>query len=125
MEEDMKPSRYRYRAFAKKQRRPLALCAVWCTLLLVVLSACAGFGGNQNPGNPQGNQPAQPVQTPPGPAIQCTSHSSNPVTLTMYYSSEKQLWINDVVADFNSHNYAACDGPITVKATPIGSGQSM
>ena len=49
----------------------------------------------------------------------------NPVTLTMYYGSEKQAWISDVVADFNSHNYAACDGPITVKATPIGSGQSM
>jgi len=126
MEEDMKPSIFRYKAFAKKQRGPLALCAVWCMLLLVVLSACAGFGGsNQNPSNTSNNQPAQPVQTPPGPAIQCASHSSNPVTLTMYYGSEKQPWINDVVANFNSHNYAACDGPITVKATPIGSGQSM
>lgn len=43
----------------------------------------------------------------------------------MYYSSEKQEWISDVVADFNSRNVAACDGPITVKAIPIGSGQSM
>ncbi len=43
----------------------------------------------------------------------------------MYYSSEKQQWINDVVTDFNNHHYAACDGPITVKAIPIGSGQSM
>jgi Ca-activated chloride channel family protein len=43
----------------------------------------------------------------------------------MYYGSEKQLWINDVVADFNSRKMIACDGPITVKATPIGSGDSM
>ncbi len=126
MEEDMKASVYRYKAYRKKQSWPLALCAAWCMLLLVVLSACAGFGGgNQNPSTPQNNQPAQPVQTPPGPPIQCSTHSSNPVTLTMYYGSEKQAWINDVVANFNSHNYAACDGPITVKATPIGSGQSM
>src|SRR5271157_2314676 len=126
MEEDMKASVYRYKAYLKKQSWPLALCAAWCMLLLVVLSACAGFGGgNQNPSTPQSNQPTQPVQTPPGPSIQCSSHSSNPVTLNMYYGSEKQAWINDVVANFNSHNYAACDGPITVKATPIGSGQSM
>jgi Ca-activated chloride channel homolog len=65
------------------------------------------------------------VQTPPGPSIQCTSHSTNPVTLTMYYGSEKKEWIDNVVADFNSRNFAACDGPITVKANPIGSGQSM
>jgi Ca-activated chloride channel family protein len=43
----------------------------------------------------------------------------------MYYGSEKQKWINDVVADFNSRSITACDGPITVKATPIGSGDSM
>jgi Ca-activated chloride channel family protein len=29
------------------------------------------------------------------------------------------------VAQFNSQNIVACDGPITVKATPIGSGESM
>ncbi|GHO99170.1 VWA domain-containing protein [Reticulibacter mediterranei] len=33
--------------------------------------------------------------------------------------------MNDVVADFNTRHYAACDGAITVKAIPIGSGQSM
>jgi len=43
----------------------------------------------------------------------------------MYYGSEKQAWINDVVSSFNSQNITACDGPITIKATPIGSGQSM
>jgi Ca-activated chloride channel family protein len=42
----------------------------------------------------------------------------------MYYSSEKESWINDVVADFNSRKMTACDGPISVKATPVGSGDS-
>jgi Ca-activated chloride channel family protein len=43
----------------------------------------------------------------------------------MLYGSEKQAWIEDVVKDFNSRNVTACDGPITMKAIPIGSGQSM
>lgn len=58
-------------------------------------------------------------------AINCNTHSSNPVTLTMYYGSEKEAWMKDVVADFNSRHVAACDGPITVNATPVGSGESM
>ena len=103
----------------------LATCASWVLLLLLALSACSGPGSNNTPGGNQPTPPVTPVQTPPGPAIQCTSHSTNPVTLTMYYGSEKQKWIDDVVADFNSRHFAACDGPITVKATPIGSGQSM
>ena len=111
----MRTSPYRVR------HSTLKLFTAWCLLLLVVLSACAS-GQTTNNNN---NQTAKPVQTPPGPPIQCLSHTSNPVKLTMYYGSEKQQWINDVVADFNSHNFAACDGPITVNATPIGSGQSM
>jgi Ca-activated chloride channel family protein len=43
----------------------------------------------------------------------------------MYYGSEKEAWIKDVVADFNSRNITACDGPITVNAIPTGSGTSM
>ncbi len=114
----MRTSPYRVR------HSTLKLFTAWCLLLLVVLSACAsGQTTNNNTNN--NNQTAKPVQTPPGPPIQCLSHTSNPVKLTMYYGSEKQQWINDVVADFNSHNFAACDGPITVNATPIGSGQSM
>jgi Ca-activated chloride channel homolog len=63
---------------------------------------------------------------PPLPAdIQCTTRSSNPVALTMDYSSEQEAWINDVVADFNHQQKTACDGPITVTATPTGSGESM
>src|SRR5215471_1636599 len=103
----------------------LASCALWMLLLLLVLSACSGPGQNNNPGSNQQTESSRPVQTPPGPSIQCTSHSTNPVTLTMYYGSEKKQWIDNVVADFNSSNFAACDGPITVKAIPIGSGQSM
>lgn len=33
--------------------------------------------------------------------------------------------MEDVVADFNSRHITACDGPITVSATPAGSGDSM
>jgi Ca-activated chloride channel homolog len=108
-----------------RRGRVLTTCVSWVLLLLLALSACSGPGSNNSPGSNQQTPPVTPVQTPPGPAIQCSSHSTNPVTLTMYYGSEKQQWINDVVADFNSRNFAACDGPITVKATPIGSGQSM
>ncbi len=43
----------------------------------------------------------------------------------MAYGSEKQQWMEDVVKDFNSRNISACDGSITVKATPVGSGDSM
>jgi Ca-activated chloride channel family protein len=121
----MRTARNRLRMLARNRNAVLVTCVSWVLLLLLVLSACSGPGPSNNPSNNQPAQSNKPVQTPPGPAIQCTSHSKNPVTLTMYYSSEKQQWISDVVTDFNSHNFAACDGPITVKAVPIGSGQSM
>jgi Ca-activated chloride channel family protein len=83
-------------------------------LLLVVLSACDA-----------GNQQTQKAGTPTTIAVPCTAHSSNPVSISMLYGSEKQAWIEDVVKDFNNSNISACDGPITVTATPIGSGASM
>jgi Ca-activated chloride channel family protein len=43
----------------------------------------------------------------------------------MYYGSEKQAWMTDVVSAFNHARLSACDGPITVNATPYGSGESM
>jgi len=42
------------------------------------------------------------------------------LVLNMYYGSEKEAWINDVVSDYNSHNSSVC-----IDAVPIGSGQSM
>jgi Ca-activated chloride channel family protein len=101
-------------ALQRKRSRGFWLIS-WCLLLLVMLAAC----------NLPGTQANKPTQTAPGAAIPCSSHSSNPVTLNVLYSSEKQEWIEDVVKDFNDRNIAACDGPITVKATPTGSGQSM
>ena len=98
-------------------RRNSRICYVLC-LLLLLLAACST---TTNPNTPN----KQASQTSSNQAIQCSAHSSNPVMLTMYYGSEKEAWINDVVADFNSRNITACDGRITVKATPIGSGQSM
>ena len=87
-------------------------------LLLLVLAACSTTT-TPNTSN------QRPAQTPANQSFQCSAHSSNPVTLTMSYGSEKEAWINDVVATFNSQNITACDGPITVKAVPLGSGQSM
>ena len=86
--------------------------------LAVGLSACLGSTPAQNHAN--GTAPVTA-----GSPVACTSRSSQPVTLNFTYSSEKEAWIKDVVADFNSRNFAACDGPITVNATPAGSGQSM
>ncbi|GCE19951.1 substrate-binding and vWA domain-containing protein [Dictyobacter kobayashii] len=90
----------------------------WSLLCLLMLTACSGQDTT--------NKPASPTKTTSSTAsFQCTSKSSTPVTLNMAYSSEKQTWMDAVVADFNRQNITACDGPITVKATPMGSGQSM
>jgi len=97
-----------------------AFYVVWIACLLILLSGC--IGGTNTGNKNQGNQGAPSSAIQP---IQCSEHSSNPVQLTMYYGSEKQAWMQDVVANFNSLHMTACDGPITVKATPIGSGLSM
>ncbi len=65
------------------------------------------------------------VVGPTVPPIHCTTHTTTPVTLKMLYGSEKQVWIQDAVKDFNARQMTACDGAITVVATPIGSGDSM
>src|SRR6266571_3115107 len=92
------------------------LYVLWATFLLALLVGCS-IGTNTSNKN-QGNKV---TQTSAGQPIVCSEHSSNPVTLAMYYGSEKQAWISDVVTNFNSLHMTACDGPITVKATPIGS----
>jgi Ca-activated chloride channel family protein len=43
----------------------------------------------------------------------------------MLYGSEKQQWLQPLIATFNARKISACDGPITINATPIGSGASM
>ncbi|WP_052889940.1 substrate-binding and vWA domain-containing protein [Thermogemmatispora carboxidivorans] len=68
---------------------------------------------------------ASPTPTPAPYPVNCQHHSSDPVTLTLYYGSEKEAWMSDVIADFNNHHYAGCDGLITVNAIPIGSGDSL
>lgn len=92
-------------------KRPYAFCFL---ILVSLLSACSS--------NPL---VTKPVPTVAATGVSCTAHTSNPVTLTMYYGSEKEAWMQNVVADFNSRHLAACDGAITVNATPIGSGDSM
>ncbi|MBV8822608.1 MAG: VWA domain-containing protein [Ktedonobacteraceae bacterium] len=95
---------------------PRMYYACFALLLVSLLAACAG------PSTPAASTATKSTQIVP---IPCAAHSSQPVTLNMYYGSEKQKWIENVVADFNSRGMSACDGPITVKATPIGSGDSM
>src|SRR5215469_16420447 len=107
------------RSFWHLVRRDRFLSVVM--LLPLLLAACSTTPTNPTPPN----KPSGQVPSPSSQPIQCAAHSSNPVTLMMYYGSEKEAWISDVVADFNSRNITACDGPITVKAIPIGSGQSM
>ena len=93
----------------------LTLSVLCNVLLLTFLIGCSN----------ETNNITKPTQTPASQPFVCSTHSANPVTLSMYYGSEKQAWIQDVVADFNSRHISACDGPITVQATPIGSGASM
>lgn len=50
----------------------------------------------------------------------CSEPLSTRTVLNMYYGSEKEEWINDVVTDFNNSNTQIC-----VHAVPVGSGQSM
>lgn len=85
----------------------LTFNVVYLVLSLVLLASCDSGSGNT---------------TFPS---QCATRPPSPITLTMYYSSEKQAWIEDVVNDFKSRRTTPCDGSITIKAIPIGSGQSM
>src|SRR5437764_6618447 len=104
----------------QRKRSSRFLLISWSLLLLTVLVACDLSGTHTQSSKPTPTQLASRTVS-----IPCSSHSSDPVTLNMLYVSEKQAWIEDVVKDFNSRNVTACDGPITVKAIPIGSGQSM
>ncbi|WP_376797051.1 extracellular solute-binding protein [Thermogemmatispora sp.] len=107
------------RGLNRRRRRALwiGLFCLVCVLLLLftLLMSCVGSWGAT----------AQLTPTPAPYAVRCQHHSSDPVTLALYYGSEKQAWMQDVIADFNNHHYAACDGAITVKAVPIGSGTSL
>ena len=101
------------------QRVPRVFSPLFCSafLLSLLLTGCTLPGGAT----------PSPTTSPTGAVLQnrCTAHTSTPVQLAMSYGSEKQQWIDDVVADFNTRNIRACDGPISVKATPIGSGDSL
>jgi Ca-activated chloride channel family protein len=91
----------------------VALLATVATLV-----ACGNGPATQDYGTPPASPPAVHSHTA------CAGHTSNPITLEMYYGSEKQAWLDDVVKTFNSRHYVACDGPITIHANPIGSGDS-
>ena len=89
---------------------------VLCTMLLLTLLVGCSDATSTNNGLTQASVDQSLV---------CPAHSSHPITLAVYYGSEKKAWIDGVVTDFNSRHIIACDGPITVKATALGSGQSM
>lgn len=98
-------------------RLPSLVLRVLCLGLLLTLAACDNpFAVNA------------PSTTPAGAtsSYTCTEHSSNPITITLSYTTEKQAWMENAVASFNQQHITACDGPITVKTIPDeGSGSSM
>src|SRR5262249_53137429 len=66
------------------------------------------------------------IPAPPTPtSIVCATHTSAPAQLPVLYGSEKEEGVEPAIADFNARQMRACDGPITINATPIGSGASM
>ncbi|KAB8141178.1 VWA domain-containing protein [Chloroflexia bacterium SDU3-3] len=75
-----------------------------CALLLASLAGCGGSSGGA-----AGDAPP-----------------SNALTITMFYGSEKQAWMEDVTQQFNSQQVQSTSGrPIYVSATPLGSAESM
>jgi len=59
-----------------------------------------------------------------GIGLKCL-HATHTITLTMYYGSEKQEWVDEATKAYNNRAMGACDNPVVVEATPIGSGESM
>lgn len=98
--------------------RQYLLSTLCCAMIISLLAAC-----NTEQTTQPSSKPTQQATT--ASSLTCATHSTTPVTLSMYYGSEKQAWMEDVVADFNSRHITACDGPVTVEAVPIGSGDSM
>ena len=82
-----------------------------CTLFFVIIFSSCSLGPEGPP--------------PPPPEYVCPTMTANPVILKMVYDSTEQAWIDTAVKDFNRQRYTACDGPITVQATPMDLGQSM
>lgn len=104
------------------RRRTLSMSSfAWVLLaLLAVLTGC------DNPTSQQSQATVIiPNVTPTSVATTCATRTSQPVVLNVYYGSEKQAWMQDVVADFNNKHLSLCDGVIVVNAVPIGSGDSM
>src|SRR5262245_13861695 len=105
-----KKSRAQQPAEGQHRRINFTLLIVWSLFFLGTFSSCS-----IGPGDP----------TPPPPEFVCPTNTSNPITLKMVYDSTEQAWIEGVVKDFNSQRQTACDGPITVQATPMDLGQSL
>jgi len=93
----------------------ISLVGVGCLVGVLILSAAC----DQTPSSSKQDQNQHQA------SIQCSTHTSTPVTLTVYYGSEMQKWMEGVVKDFNTRSISACDGPIHVNALPTGSGESM
>ncbi|HVU66358.1 MAG TPA: substrate-binding and VWA domain-containing protein [Ktedonobacteraceae bacterium] len=104
----------------RRRRLFASAWSVLCLAALLMLGGCANPLASANPG-----ATATVPATDASSSYNCTAHSAAPVNLTMYYDAEKQTWMNDVVNAFNKQQISACDGPITVQATPYTSGQSL
>ncbi len=79
-------------------------------IVMMVFSSCS-LGPSQAP--------------PPPPEFVCPTSTAVPITLNMVYDGTEQSWIQDVIKDFDSQRITACDGPISVQATPMDSALAM
>ncbi|HZF13004.1 MAG TPA: hypothetical protein VFE33_29795 [Thermoanaerobaculia bacterium] len=94
----------------RKLRGPVQGIALYLTLL-----ALPGCQGDREAGSPGASSPGG---APPDPATT--------VQLLFTYGSEKEEWIKDVTASFNSGSFKTPGGKkILVEAVPQGSGESI
>jgi Ca-activated chloride channel homolog len=78
---------------------------VWSLFCIVILSSC----GSSN-------------SAPPTPVFACPTVTPSPVTLNMVYDDTEEIWMKEVVSDFNNQNERLCNALVTVNAIPISSG---
>src|SRR5262249_517546 len=90
-----------------------------CLCLFLLLLAACSFGGGSSTATPS------PTQKSTSSSFQCSSHSSNPVMLTMYYGRDKLHCINELVPDLTNRDSTDLDGQSRIKAVAVGTGPSV
>lgn len=105
-----KKSRVRQHVKGQHRQIKFTFLIAWSLFLVITFSSCS-LGPSQAP--------------PPPPEFVCPTYTAVPMTLNLAYDSTEQAWIQDVIKDFESQHVTACDGPISIQATPMDSALSM